>query len=88
MADFNPRLFSQRMCPASESIHLYGSEVATVESLQTFAAVRSELRRRLVDFFYRRLGTIGTLFKGYVCSLLGQTLLWCRYKHEYWTNFR
>jgi hypothetical protein len=32
---FNPRLFSQKMCPASESIHSYGSEVATIGSLRT-----------------------------------------------------
>jgi hypothetical protein len=73
------------MCPALEGIHSYGSEVATIESLQIFAAVHSELQRRLV-VCYRRFGTIGALFKGYVYSLLGQTLLWC--KHEYWPNFR
>jgi len=39
------------MCPASGSINLYRSEVATIESLQTFAAVHSGLRRRLVVFF-------------------------------------
>jgi hypothetical protein len=68
-------------------LHSYGSEVATIESLQTFDAVPSGLRRRLV-VCYRRFGTVGALFKGNVCSLLGQTLLWCRYKQEYCPRVR
>jgi len=47
------------MCPAFGSINLYRSEVATIESLKTFAAVHSGLQGRLVVFLltfrdYRR----------------------------------